>query len=335
MQQRKIAVLGAGSWGTALSMVLANNGYGVQLWDRDLSLMETIQKTGNNERYLHNIVLPKSIKGCLTLSEALEGTLESLIVVPSHGFKALLQTMKPLIDKISRDYRIIWATKGLDPEAGEFLDKIVAEELGADRCAAVLSGPSFAKEVALGVPTAVMLAAKDAAFRKEAASFFANKVFSLDLTDDLTGVQLGGVVKNILAVAAGLAEGLGFGANTVAALVTHGLAEMRVLGEAVGAKRETLMGLAGCGDTILTCTDNQSRNRRLGLALASGLTLEAAIEEIGQVVEAIHNVTQIMELLKRYKVTMPIVEQVYRIMKEGAEPRAGILSLFNKASQDA
>ncbi len=329
MQYRKIAVLGAGSWGTALSIVLANNGYQVHLWDHHLALMEAIQKTGNNERYLPNIVLPKSIRGCLTLSEALEGTLESLIVVPSHGFKTLLQTMKPLIFS---DYRIMWATKGLEPESCEFLDKIVAEELGEKRLAAVLSGPSFAKEVALGVPTALMLASKDKAFREEAAAFFANNVFSLDLTDDLRGVQLGGVVKNILAVAAGIADGLGFGANTVAALVTRGLAEMMALGEAVGARRETLMGLAGCGDTILTCTDNQSRNRRLGLALGSGLSLEAAIKEIGQVVEAIYNVTQVMELIQRYHVSMPIIEQVHRIMKEGAEPRAGILSLFNSSS---
>lgn len=331
---KNIAVLGAGSWGSALAMVLANNGYGVHLWDHDTRLMTELESTGKNQRYLPNISLPTSIKVCSTLADALDQTEDALIVVPSHGFKALLQAMRPIIASITPDYRILWATKGLEASTGEFLHTVVAKELGANRVMAVLSGPSFAKEVAEGLPTAVMLASNDAAFLKKAAAYFANEVFSVDLTDDLIGVQLGGVVKNILAVAAGLSEGLGFGANARAALITRGLAEMMRLGDALDAKRETLMGLAGCGDSILTCTDNQSRNRRLGLALAEGLTLEEAAKQIGQAIEAIHNVTQIMNLASASGVSMPITREVYRIMKQGAVPREAILSLFSRSSQD-
>lgn len=292
--------------------------------------MEGIRQTGNNNRYLPDIKLPKSITACLTLEEALENTKDCLIVVPSHGFKELLVSMKPFI---SASYRIAWATKGLEPVKGLFLNQVVMDVLGQDRSCAVLSGPSFAKEVAHGLPTAVTVASNDASFLKAVATYFHNDVFSIYTTDDLIGVQLGGVVKNILAVAAGISEGLGFGSNAVAALITRGLAEMMSLGEALGAKRETLMGLAGCGDVILTCTDNQSRNRRLGLALAKGLTETEAAEQIGQAVEAVHNVTQIYRLAKEKHVEMPIAEQVFRIMKEGASPREAVISLFDRSPQ--
>lgn len=329
-----IAVLGAGSWGTALAMVLARNGYSVHLWDHNHLLLETLQKTGYNEQYLPGIKLPDKIKVCHTLADALDNTETSLIVVPSHGFKGLLKKMRPLISAISPLYRIMWATKGLEPSTGEFFHTIVAEELGEDCSMAVLSGPSFAKEVALGLPTAVMLASNDSSFLKEAAGFFRNEVFSVDTTDDLIGVQLGGVVKNILAVAAGLAEGLGFGANARAALITRGLLEMMHLGSAVHAKPETFMGLAGCGDSILTCTDNQSRNRRLGLALAQGCTIEDAQKQIGQSIEAMHSLVQIMDLAHKKQVRMPIVMQVYRIIKQGVAPKEAILSLFSPLSQN-
>lgn len=330
--QKNIAVLGAGSWGTALAMVLAHNGHSVQLWDHNHVMMIELQKTGSNQRYLPDIAFPKAIKVCLSLADALRNTSESLIVVPSHGFKALLGAMKPLIVG-TPEYGIVWATKGLEPETGAFLHTVVAEVLGSQRPMAVLSGPSFAKEVALRLPTAVMLASDDRAFLEVLSDYFTNDSFAIETTNDMIGVQLSSVVKNILAVAVGLSEGLGFGANSAAVLITRGLAEMMVLGEALHAKRETFMGLAGCGDTILTCTDNQSRNRRLGLALAKGLTLEEAALQIGQSVESIHNVVQIMYLARKHHVFMPIIEQVYRIMKEGAAPKDALLSLFNRSSR--
>lgn len=330
--QRNIAVLGAGAWGTALAMLLAHNGHTVQLWDHNSLLMEEVQKTGRNQRYLPDIDFPKSIKVCLYLADALNKTEESLIVVPSHGFKPLLIAMKPFIAEIPQ-YGIVWATKGLEPETGAFLHTVVAEVLGSERAMAVLSGPSFAREVALNLPAAVMLASNDAEFLKALSGYFVNDVFSIDTTDDVVGVQLAAVVKNILAVAAGLSEGLGFGTNAAAALITWGIAEMMTLGDALHAKRETFIGLSGCGDTVLTCMDNQSRNRRLGLALAKGLTIEEAAKQIGQSVESIYNVVQIVQLARKNHVFMPISEQIYRIMKEGVAPRAALLSLFNRSSK--
>jgi glycerol-3-phosphate dehydrogenase (NAD(P)+) len=325
-----IAVLGAGSWGTALAITLAKNGQPVRLWDRDLPLLANIESARCNTRYLPDAPLSDNILICTTLASVLEGVKDILLVVPSHGFTGAVQAIKPFL---TANHRIAWATKGLEPETGCFLHQVAERELGTDRPFAALSGPSFAKEVGMGLPTAVTVASKNRLFADELAIRFSQERFGVYTTDDIIGVQLGGVVKNVLAVAVGISDGVKFGANARAALITRGLAEMMRLGEALGARRETLMGLAGCGDVILTCTDNQSRNRRFGLALAEGLTEAEALKQIGQVVEAVYNVDQLCNLAKRERVELPIVEQVFRIMKQGVSPEEALRALFQRAPE--
>lgn len=328
-QDKKLpmAVLGAGSWGTALSILLAKNGQDLHLWDRDQALLTEISKARSNTRYLPDIPLPSNIRISPTLKEALENVQDILIVVPSHGFAEALRNMKPYLRS---KHRLVWASKGLELETGQFLHQVAERELGNERDYAVLSGPSFAREVALGLPTAVCIASRNSRFAEELAMRFSDNTFRAYTTDDIIGVQLGGVVKNVLAVAVGLSDGVKFGANARAALITRGLAEMMRLGQALGARRETLMGLAGCGDVILTCTDNQSRNRRFGLALARGLTESQALQEIGQVVEAVYNVEQLSRLAKLNQVELPIVEQVFGVMKHGVSPSKAIKELFKR-----
>lgn len=273
-----IAVLGAGSWGTALSLLLARNGHTVYLWDNNATMLASLKTERTNSRYLPDVPFPDSIVIAETFEEALGQVNEILMVVPSHAFGKALSQLKPYLKK---SHRIIWATKGLEMETGRFLHQVLEDILGKDFPYAVLSGPSFAREVGVGVPTAVAIASNNTAFLADLKHLFTSESFGVEATSDVVGVQLGGVVKNVLAVAVGISDGVGYGANTRAALMTKGLAEMIALGQKLGAELSTLTGLAGCGDLILTCTDNQSRNRRFGLALAEGLTQQQALDKIG------------------------------------------------------
>lgn len=321
-----IAVLGAGSWGTALALALARAGAQVHLWDRNKDLIQEMSQIGQNTRYMPGIPLDPRIQFFDNLEKALQNTSDVLIVVPSHAFHTMINQIQPML----QDQGVLWATKGLDSENGEFLHSLAIRVLG-ERRYAVLSGPSFAKEVAKDLPTAVTIASSDIQYATTLAKRFHSNNFRAYTTQDLIGVQLGGVVKNILAVAVGISDGLQLGANARAALITRGLAEMMRLGEILGARRETLMGLAGCGDVILTCTDNQSRNRRFGLALAEGLTEVEAMQKIGQVVEAVYNVEQLYHLAQKQSVELPILEQVFRVMKQGASPREAVTVLLARA----
>jgi len=323
-QKARFLVVGAGTWGTALAINLAKNGHDICLWDRDPSVLQTIQQERCNKKYIPEVPLPANIRVEMDLNQALETADHVLLVVPSHGFAEIIQQIKP---KWSDAKSLIWATKGLDAKTGQFLHQVVEKELG-DRPYALLSGPSFAHEVARGLPTAVTIASKDLAYAMNLAYTFSNNTFRVYVTQDVLGVQLGGVVKNVLAVAVGISDGLHLGANARAALITRGLAEMMRLGEALGAKRETLMGLAGCGDVILTCTDNQSRNRRFGLLLAEGMSEASALQKIGQVVEAVYNVEQLCQMANAEKIELPISEQVFRIVKQGLSPREAVTTLF-------
>jgi len=313
-----------------LAIALAKNKQIVQLWDRDQALLQEIEKAGANIRYLPEASFPAGIVVCHSLEQALADVQDILMVVPSHAFSAALQELKAFI---LETHRIVWATKGLELNTGYFLHQVVERELGTKQKYAVLSGPSFAKEVALGLPTAVMIASMDINFANELAHCFQQSAFGVKTTDDIVGTQLGGVVKNVLAVAVGISDGVGFGANARAALITMGLSEMMRLGHALGARPETLMGLAGCGDVILTCTDNQSRNRRFGLALAEGLNEKEALQRIGQVVEAVYNVEQLCHLAKLHQVELPIVEQMFRVLKHGVSPKQAIGALFEQVSE--
>ncbi len=325
-----IGVLGAGSWGTALATVLANRfaPMPVYIWTRDSQQLRDIQKHRENKRYLQGVDLPNSIHSVEGLQEFVYGVRDILIALPSYAVVGMLKQMKPFLTK---SHRLVCATKGLEPQSGRFFHEVVNKMLGFYCPYAVLSGPSFAKEVAQKLPTAVTIATDSAMFAKDLIKYFHSDVFRVYLNKDMVGVQLGGVVKNILAVAVGISDGLNYGANAGAALITRGLVEMYRLGIALGANSETLMGLSCVGDVILTCKDNKSRNRRFGLALAAGQTLESAKSSIGQVVEATHNAAAICRLAAKVGVKMPILMQVNLILSNKTTPFYAAKSLVARS----
>ncbi len=325
MRLSSVCVLGAGSWGTALAHVIAGNGFVVSLWDKDPLRIEALAKTGRNERYLPGLALSEHIICESGLEQAVAGKDLILLAVPSHGFRTCLQSLKPVLPS---EIKLAWGTKGLDPESGNLLHRVAHEVLEDDCSLAALSGPTFAREVMRGLPTAITVASPQMDFAVAVAELLHNEFFRVYTSDDLIGVQLGGSVKNVLAIAAGVSDGIGFGANARAALITRGLAELLRLGEAMGAKPRTLMGLAGVGDLILTCTDDQSRNRRLGLGLGQGKPIEAVKAEIGQEIEGILTARLVRQLSLKLKVEMPIIEQVHALLYEGMSASVAVRSLM-------
>jgi glycerol-3-phosphate dehydrogenase (NAD(P)+) len=322
-----IAVYGAGSWGTALALQLARNGNAVRLWDIDAEHIRQIQQERVNTRYLPTISFPDNLQPEAALAQVAKSADWHLVVVPSHGFRGLLLQFKDLIPNTAS---ICWATKGLELNTGKLLHEVMNEALPDFSQYAVVSGPTFALEVAKGLPTAMTVAATQPVLAQQIAEAFHGKNYRVYTSDDIIGVELGGAVKNVLAIAAGIADGLGFGANARAALITRGLAEMMRLSLHLQAKPETLMGLAGLGDLVLTCTDDQSRNRRLGLALGQGKDLQTALTEIGQAVEGAKSAHSIGKLAERAGVEMPICRQVTRILYEGLPPRQAVQELISR-----
>jgi glycerol-3-phosphate dehydrogenase (NAD(P)+) len=280
-----------------------------------------------NVRYLPGIEFPANLVAYPDLAECLSGVRDILVVVPSHGLRGTLTTALP---HLRPDSRVCWATKGFELHSGKLPHQVAAEVLGEDRPVAVLSGPTFAKEVAEGLPTAMTIASNNAEFGQALAAAISGENFRAYTSDDFIGVEVGGAIKNVLAIGAGMCDGLGFGANARIALITRGLVELMRLGVALGAKQETMMGLAGMGDLVLTCTDNLSRNRRMGLALASGKTVEEAQEEIQQVVEGVLAAEAVKEVADKLDIEMPICHQVYRILYEGASPREAVGALMGR-----
>ena len=284
-------------------------------------------KDRENARYLPGVAFPSNLVAEPDLARCLAGARDVLVVVPSHGLRDTLTKIKPLL---APDARICWATKGFELHTGKLPHQVAEEVLGSDRPMAVLSGPTFAKEVAEGLPTALTIAANDQEFAAALAKAMSSDVFRAYTSDDMIGVEVGGAIKNVLAIGAGMCDGLGFGANTRIAMINRGLVEMMRLGVALGAKRETFMGLAGMGDLVLTCTDDLSRNRRTGLAIASGKTVQEAQEEIQQVVEGVMAAEAVNEVAEELGIEMPICHEVYRILYEGASPREAVASLMNR-----
>ena len=293
----------------------------------ELDLLDGMATAGENTRYLPGVSFPSNLQAFRDIEECLEGARDILLVVPSHGLRATLTTIRPLLNDLSR---VCWATKGFELHTGKLPHQVAAEVLGVDRPVAVLSGPTFAKEVGAGLPTAMTIAANDVKFADDLAVALSAENFRAYTSDDMVGVEVGGAVKNVLAIGAGMSDGLGFGANTRIALINRGLAEMTRLGVALGAKQETFMGLAGMGDLVLTCTDNLSRNRRMGLALASGKSVDEAKEEIQQVVEGVMAAEAVNEVAEKLEIEMPICHQIYRILYEDAEPREAVGALMNR-----
>ncbi len=320
-------MLGAGSWGTALAIQFARGGRPVRLWGRDRGRLADMAATRRNERYLASAQFPDSLQVEPDLAAALAGARDVLIVVPSHAFRALLNQLAP---HLAPDMHVAWATKGFEHGSLKLPHQIACEVLGAERRVAVLSGPTFAREVGAGLPTAMTVASPDAPYARALAHELSSANFRAYTSTDIMGVEIGGAVKNALAVGAGLSDGLGFGANTRVALITRGLKEMTRLGVALGAQRDTFMGLAGLGDLVLTCTDDQSRNRRFGLLLAAGRTAQAALAEIGQAVEGYAAAGAIHEVAARAGVEMPLCEMAYRVLYQHLPARDAVRSLMSR-----
>lgn len=324
----KITVLGAGSYGTALAICLARNGHKTLLWGRDANQVEDMVSARENTKYLAGCSFPESLEPISDLASAVKASDNILVVVPSHAFGDMLEQIKPML-KVGA--KIAWATKGLDPKEGDLLQNVAKRILGEDVALAVLSGPTFAKEMAMGLPTAISLSSTNQSFAAEMSNLLhCEKCFRVYPNKDFIGVQLGGAVKNVVAIGAGMADGIGFGANARTALITRGLAEMTRLGIALDADPATFMGMAGLGDLVLTCTDNQSRNRRFGLALGHGADVEQAMKDIGQVVEGYRNTKEVYMLAERMNVEMPIVEQVYQVLYQGKAAKLAAADLLSR-----
>jgi glycerol-3-phosphate dehydrogenase (NAD(P)+) len=329
----KITVFGAGSYGTALAICLARNGHETLLWGRDAHQVDDMVSARENAKYLAGCPFPNSLSATSNLRLAIQASDNILVVVPSHAFGDMLKQIRTVLDESANpNVKIAWATKGLDPQSGDLLQNVARNILGEDVALAVLSGPTFAKEMAAGLPTAISLSSTDDDFAATLSNLLhCEKCFRVYPNKDFIGVQLGGAVKNVIAIGAGIADGIGFGANARTALITRGLAEMTRLGIALNADPATFMGMAGLGDLVLTCTDNQSRNRRFGLALGKGIDVEQAITDIGQVVEGYRNTKEVHTLAQRMNVEMPIVEQVYQVLYQG---KAATLAAADLLSRD-
>ena len=325
-RQEPIAVIGAGSWGTALAIHLARAGHPTHLWGRDPAQLDAMHRVRCNERYLPDAAFPETLAVAADLRQALDGVRDALVAVPSHAFR---DTLKEIERHLGRDTRIAWATKGFEISTGLLPHQVAGEILGS-RPGAVLSGPTFAKEVGAGLPTAMTVASRDEAFAKALASRLSGPNFRAYMQSDIMGVEVGGAVKNVIAIGSGIADGMGFGANTRVALITRGLAEMMRLGVKLGAVRQTFMGLAGLGDLVLTCTDDQSRNRRLGLALGRGQSMHESQGSIHQVVEGVFASRAVCAVAERLSVEMPICREVFRIMHEGKPVRQAVQELMGR-----
>lgn len=324
MKAETIAVLGAGSWGTAIAIHLAKGGNRVLLWGKDKKAIAAMQKARCNSRYLPAIPFPESLEALDDLSQCQQQADEIIIAVPSHAFASVLQQLD------QPAHGIAWLTKGLEPQQHCLLSELVEQRWGKNYPLAIISGPSFAIEVAQALPTALTLASNNAEYQKVLHQVLHHDNLRVYLSQDIIGVQLCGAIKNVLAIACGISYGLGYGANAQAALITRGLAEMRRLGLALGAKEETFLSLAGLGDLVLTCTDNQSRNRRFGLKLGQGLAIATAEREIGQVVEGKDNAAQVCRLASEHTIEVPISTQVNSLLQQKITPQQAVINLMSR-----
>ena len=321
----KVAVLGAGSWGTALASLLARNGHDTVIWGRDANQVRSINEAHENTRYLPGISLPESLKASTDLADTVRDADFILVVTPSHAFKETIQALAP---HRKPGVGVAWASKGFEPGSGRFLHEVADGILGADVPLAVVTGPSFAKEVTQGLPTAVTVHSDDAEFAQTVAEALHGPAFRAYTGNDMMGAELGGAMKNVLAVATGVADGMGLGLNARAGLITRGLNEMLRLNHALGGRAETLMGLAGLGDLVLTATGDLSRNRRLGLALGQGQSIAEAVASIGQVVESIQTCDEVMRLAERFGMDLPISALVQRVLHQEITPQEGLQMLL-------
>ncbi|MDI1310350.1 MAG: NAD(P)-dependent glycerol-3-phosphate dehydrogenase [Methylotenera sp.] len=324
----KIAVLGAGAWGTALAMNISQR-HQVSLWARNAGHVSGMRKARANPLYLGDFKFNDQLQVEDDLATALHGADLILSVVPTAGFRGILQDIKALGCKLP----IIWAHKGLEPLSAKLPYEVALEELGREQKWGALSGPSFAAELVRGLPTAVTLAANDKAFANEAALLIHGANLRVYHTTDVIGVSVGGAVKNVMAIAAGISDGMGFGNNARAAMITRGLAEMTRFGVALGASHETFMGLAGAGDLILTCTGQYSRNREVGLQLASGKSLADILQGLGHVAEGVNTAREVMRRANTISVDMPITYEVNQAISNGKSAKDAVTDLLGRGQK--
>ncbi|MGQ0658828.1 MAG: NAD(P)H-dependent glycerol-3-phosphate dehydrogenase [Chromatiales bacterium] len=318
-------VAGAGSWGTALAVVFSRNGHPTYLWGHDPVHLARLARERRNERYLPGVDFPAAMRVEDDLETALRHTRDVVLAVPC---RALREVGHQIAVYARAHVRVGWACKGIDVDTLQLPHQIVADLFGEECPAAVISGPTFAGEVAAGLPTAIVVASHDQELSRTLVARLHSGTLRAYCGDDVIGVEVAGAVKNVLAIAAGISDGLGYGANSRAALITRGLAEITRLGLALGARRETFMGLAGLGDLVLTCTQDQSRNRRLGLALAHGTPLEQAVAVIGQVVEGVRTAEAVDRLARKTQIEMPICRQVARVLRAECSHREAVQALL-------
>lgn len=321
----RISILGAGAWGTALAISLSRR-HDAALWVRDPAQAAAMRAARENRRYLPGFPLPEALGIGADLVEATRGSELNLVATPLAGLRETLRMLR----RIAPGTPVVWACKGLEAGTQRFPHEIVAEELGLDARCGVLTGPSFADEVARGLPAAVTLASNDAAFAESSAHALHSTRLRVYASHDVIGAEIGGAVKNVMAIAAGISDGMGFGLNARAALITRGLAEITRLGLALGGKRETFMGLAGVGDLILTCTGDLSRNRRVGLALARDLTLEQILRELGHAAEGVCSAREVAILADRLGIEMPITHAVKGVLYDGVAADQAVEQLLGR-----
>lgn len=324
-----ISVLGAGAWGSALAIRLAGH-MPVVLWTRSAEHAQSMAQERENRRYLPGFALPSGLTVSADLSSAMTDADLLIVAVPSNGFRPLTLALRQL----SVATPIVWLCKGLETGSQKLPHAVLAEAWPEHPSAAVLSGPSFAHEVARGLPAALTVASPDADFARQVARELHDPQLRLYASTDVVGVELGGAVKNVIAIAAGISDGLGFGLNARAALVTRGLAELTRLGLKLGGRPETFMGLSGMGDLILTCTGDLSRNRQLGLRLAAGESLEGALRELGHVAEGATTALEVLRLARELDVEMPITEAVVQILNQEMPPREAVAALLARDLKD-
>jgi glycerol-3-phosphate dehydrogenase (NAD(P)+) len=316
-----IAILGAGSWGTALAAHCGRIGHDVRLWGRDAALMDAISRTRKNAPYLPEIMLGDRVRATAALDVALADAPIVIAAVPSHGMRYVLRSAVPLME---RGASLVSATKGLETDSLDRMSQIMKEVAGPGHPVAVLSGPSFALEVARGSPTAVVVASADASAAARVQDTLKGPTLRLYASDDVTGVEFGGALKNVIAIAAGVVEGLGIGHNAMAALITRGLVEMSRLACAEGSRRETLAGLSGLGDLVLTCTGDLSRNRRVGIELGRGRSLAEILSQTRMVAEGIRTTGAALALGARHGVELPLAAQMSAVLEGRTTARSAV-----------
>ena len=325
-----VTVLGGGSWGTALALQLSRVGHSVRLWARDPAFVASLATARENETYLPGVPLPDTIQPTPSLADACADSEMLVVVCPSKGMRPLAETLRQTV----RGRPIfVSAAKGVEQGTHLTMTAILREVLGAEHASrvAVLSGPSFAREVAAGVPTAVTSASADISVAERVQQLFNSQTFRVYSSTDVVGVEIGGAVKNVIAIAAGVSDGLGFGHNSRAALITRGLAEISRLALELGAERQTLAGLAGMGDLVLTCAGDQSRNRTVGLRLGRGESLDQIVASMKEVAEGVHNTRTVRELARSVRVEMPITERMYELLYENKPPKQAVVELMTRS----